>query len=82
MTLPMYLKVRRKLFSLPFADCLAANQRELVEDLITKAKQVEYLINSLPVPEPEKEQVRVLPTVISRVLFTKAHCTGRSTALP
>lgn len=38
------------------ADVFEANQRELVEDLITKAKQVEYLINSLPVPEPEKEQ--------------------------
>ena len=30
-----------------------ANQRELVTDLIVKAKQVDYLINSLPEPEPE-----------------------------
>jgi len=33
-----------------------ANKRELVADLITKAKQVEYLIQSLPVPEPEEQQ--------------------------
>ena len=30
---------------------------EVVTDLITKAKQIEYLINSLPKPEPEEEQV-------------------------
>ena len=34
-----------------------ANQKELVADLITKAKQIEYLINSLPEPEPEEDQV-------------------------
>jgi len=34
-----------------------ANQKELVTDLITKAKQIEYLINSLPEPEPEEDQV-------------------------
>ncbi|KAF8060747.1 hypothetical protein FPV67DRAFT_1705415 [Lyophyllum atratum] len=35
-----------------------ANKKELVADLIVKAKQVEYLINSLPEPEPEEEQAR------------------------
>ena len=34
-----------------------ANKKELVRDLIVKAKQVEYLIKSLPEPEPEEEQV-------------------------
>ena len=34
-----------------------ANQKEMVTDLIVKAKQIEYLINSLPEPEPEEEQV-------------------------
>ena len=34
-----------------------ANQKELVTDLIVKAKQIEYLINSLPEPEPEEVQV-------------------------
>jgi hypothetical protein len=34
-----------------------ANKKELVRDLIVKAKQVEYLINSLPEPEPVEEQV-------------------------
>ena len=34
-----------------------ANKKELARDLIVKAKQVEYLITSLPEPEPEEEQV-------------------------
>ncbi|KAF8957041.1 hypothetical protein BDZ97DRAFT_1670522 [Flammula alnicola] len=38
-------------------DVFEANQKELVTDLIVKAKQIEYLINSLPEPEPEEEQV-------------------------
>ena len=38
-------------------DVLAANQKELVADLVVKAKQEEYLVNSLPVPEPEEAQV-------------------------
>lgn len=37
--------------------CLSANKKELVTDLMVKAKQVEYLINSLPEPEPEEAQV-------------------------
>ncbi|KJA20840.1 hypothetical protein HYPSUDRAFT_68165 [Hypholoma sublateritium FD-334 SS-4] len=37
-----------------------ANQKELVTDLIVKAKQIEYLINSLPEPEPEEEQAHRL----------------------
>ncbi|KAF9257761.1 hypothetical protein L218DRAFT_1005800 [Marasmius fiardii PR-910] len=37
-----------------------ANKQELVADLIVKAKQVEYLINSLPEPEAEEEQARRL----------------------
>jgi len=32
-------------------------KQELVSDLIRKAKQVELLITSLPVPEPEEEHV-------------------------
>ncbi|KAG8742126.1 hypothetical protein FRC10_001996 [Ceratobasidium sp. 414] len=37
-------------------DVFEANKRELVNDLITKAKQIEYLIKSLPPPEHEAEQ--------------------------
>jgi len=38
-----------------------ANKKELVEDLMVKAKQIEYLIQSLPIPEPEEVQVRHAP---------------------
>ncbi|KAF8638675.1 hypothetical protein AX17_002020 [Amanita inopinata Kibby_2008] len=41
-------------------DVFEANKKELVGDLIVKAKQVEYLINSLPEPEAEEEQVKRL----------------------
>ncbi|PPR06546.1 hypothetical protein CVT26_000724 [Gymnopilus dilepis] len=41
-------------------DVFEANQKELVNDLIVKAKQIEYLINSLPEPEPEEEQAKRL----------------------
>ncbi|KAH8101464.1 hypothetical protein BXZ70DRAFT_94405 [Cristinia sonorae] len=41
-------------------DVFEANKRELVTDLMVKAKQVEYLINSLPEPEPEEEQAKRL----------------------
>ena len=34
----------------------SANKKKLVTDLMVKAKQIEYLINSLPEPEPEEEQ--------------------------
>ncbi|KAF8181914.1 hypothetical protein K438DRAFT_1908115 [Mycena galopus ATCC 62051] len=37
-----------------------ANKKELVTDLVVKAKQVEYLIKSLPEPEPEEEQAKRL----------------------
>ena len=39
---------------------LLDNKKELVQDLMVKAKQVEYLINALPVPEPEETQVSKL----------------------
>ena len=35
-----------------------ANKKELVNDLMAKAKQIEYLIQNLPTPEPEEVQVR------------------------
>jgi mediator of RNA polymerase II transcription subunit 21 len=35
-----------------------ANKKELVDDLMMKAQQIEYLIQSLPIPEPEEVQVR------------------------
>jgi hypothetical protein len=38
-----------------------ANKKELVDDLMVKAKQIEYLIQSLPTPEPEEVQVRISP---------------------
>jgi hypothetical protein len=51
--IPLYVRVLAiKLNRAP------ANKKELVQDLIVKAKQIEYLIQSLPVPEPEEQQVR------------------------
>lgn len=38
-------------------DEFESNKQELVRDLVNKAKQVEVLILSLPVPEREEEQV-------------------------
>ncbi|KAH7889020.1 hypothetical protein F5I97DRAFT_1925578 [Phlebopus sp. FC_14] len=45
-------------FDLP--DVFEANKKELVDDLIVKAKQIEVLIQSLPVPEPEEQQAKRL----------------------
>ncbi|KAG5650719.1 hypothetical protein H0H81_011266 [Sphagnurus paluster] len=41
-------------------DVFEANKKELVADLMVKAKQVEYLIQSLPEPEPEEVQAKRL----------------------
>ncbi|KAI0668595.1 hypothetical protein C8Q78DRAFT_1045089 [Trametes maxima] len=41
-------------------DVFEANKKELVTDLMVKAKQVEYLIQSLPEPDPEEKQVERL----------------------
>ncbi|KAI0757534.1 hypothetical protein C8Q80DRAFT_1133969 [Daedaleopsis nitida] len=41
-------------------EAFEANQKELVTDLIVKAKQVELLIQSLPEPDPEEQQVQRL----------------------
>ncbi|KAI5118668.1 hypothetical protein M0805_001041 [Coniferiporia weirii] len=37
-------------------DVFEANKKELVEDLVSKAKQIEVLIRSLPTPESEETQ--------------------------
>lgn len=42
----------------------------MVTDLIVKAKQIEYLINSLPKPESEEEQV----SCITSCFFEPTHC--------
>jgi hypothetical protein len=42
----------------PWKLTLVENKRELVADLVLKAKQIELLIESLPPPEPEEAQVR------------------------
>ncbi|KAL0058711.1 hypothetical protein AAF712_014594 [Marasmius tenuissimus] len=41
-------------------EAFEANKHELVADLIVKAKQVEFLINSLPEPEQEEVQAQRL----------------------
>jgi len=44
-------------------DVFEANKKELVDDLMVKAKQIEYLIQSLPTPEPEEVQAARLATL-------------------
>jgi hypothetical protein len=44
------------------------NRRELVSDLVVKAKQIEFLVNSLPVPEPEEVQVYTLAHPVDMTL--------------
>lgn len=46
------------LLTTSFLHARTANKKELVDDLMVKAKQIEYLIQSLPTPEPEEVQVR------------------------
>ncbi|TFK48030.1 hypothetical protein OE88DRAFT_1705070 [Heliocybe sulcata] len=41
-------------------EVLEANKKELVNDFVVKAKQIEYLIESLPEPEAEEAQARHL----------------------
>lgn len=44
-------------------DVFEANKKELVNDLMAKAKQIEYLIQNLPTPEPEEVQAARLATL-------------------
>ncbi|KAJ7500882.1 hypothetical protein B0H11DRAFT_1994787 [Mycena galericulata] len=44
-------------------DVFEANKKELVNDLVVKAKQVEYLIKALPEPEPEEDQAKRLQSL-------------------
>ncbi|EMD41478.1 hypothetical protein CERSUDRAFT_128281 [Gelatoporia subvermispora B] len=55
-------------------DVFEANKKELVTDLIVKAKQVEYLIQSLPEPEPEEEQVSPPARSWARPLTSRPPC--------
>ncbi|KAJ7155211.1 hypothetical protein C8R46DRAFT_1117213 [Mycena filopes] len=49
-----------------------ANKKELVNDLIVKAKQVEYLIKSLPEPEPEQNQAKRLQALDDEMTVVNA----------
>ncbi|TFK68521.1 hypothetical protein BDN72DRAFT_841732 [Pluteus cervinus] len=53
-------------------DVFEANKKELVTDLITKAKQVDYLIENLPQPEPEEDQVQRLETLEEEMTVANA----------
>jgi len=41
-------------------DIFEANKKELAGDLVLKARQIDYLIQSLPPPEPEEKQAERL----------------------
>lgn len=49
-----------------------ANKKELVNDLVVKAKQVEYLIKSLPEPEPEEVQAKRLEALEEEMTLVNA----------
>ncbi|PCH33127.1 hypothetical protein WOLCODRAFT_134943 [Wolfiporia cocos MD-104 SS10] len=51
---------QRKPDKVDAAELFEANKKELVTDLVVKAKQVDYLIQSLPEPEAEKAQAHRL----------------------
>ncbi|KZT68857.1 hypothetical protein DAEQUDRAFT_711377 [Daedalea quercina L-15889] len=51
---------QRKVDKFDPPEVLEANKRELVNDLVVKAKQVDYLIGSLPEPEAEEVQANRL----------------------
>ncbi|KAF9792625.1 hypothetical protein BJ322DRAFT_60954 [Thelephora terrestris] len=44
-------------------DVFEANKKELARDLALKARQVDYLIQSLPPPEPEEKQAERLQSL-------------------
>ena len=50
------------------------NKRELVTDIMVKAKQIEYLISSLPQPEPEEAQVGGVLSTFSYRVFSVGFC--------
>ena len=54
----------------PWKLTLVENKRELVADLVLKAKQIELLIESLPPPEPEQAQVRDVCGSVAMNLYT------------
>ncbi|RPD70843.1 hypothetical protein L226DRAFT_514115 [Lentinus tigrinus ALCF2SS1-7] len=56
-------------------DVLEANKKELVSDLIVKAKQIEYLIQSLPEPDPEERQVERLQVLEEEMAQANAEYT-------
>jgi len=53
-------------------EAFEANKKELVADLIVKAKQVDYLINSLPVPESEEAQAKRLQALEEEMTIANA----------
>lgn len=56
---------KKKNFDPP--DVFAQNTAELATDLVKKAKQIEYIIQSLPDPEAEEVQVKRLETLEAEV---------------
>ncbi|KAG6854539.1 hypothetical protein C0991_005451 [Blastosporella zonata] len=54
------------------APLFSSNKKELVADLIVKAKQVEYLIKSLPEPELEEAQAQRLAVLEEEIQVANA----------
>ncbi|EPS99659.1 hypothetical protein FOMPIDRAFT_53231 [Fomitopsis schrenkii] len=53
-------------------EVLEANKRELVNDLVVKAKQIDYLVQSLPEPEAEEVQANRLQNLENQMAEANA----------
>jgi mediator of RNA polymerase II transcription subunit 21 len=54
----------------------AENKTELVVDLVRKAGQIELLINSMPVPEPEETQTALFVQLEEGIQLANAEYTA------
>ncbi|KAH9947409.1 hypothetical protein B0H21DRAFT_341649 [Amylocystis lapponica] len=59
---------QRKADKIDPPEVFEANKKELVQDLVVKSKQVEYLIKSLPEPEAEEVQAMRLQALEEEML--------------
>jgi len=64
-------------------DVFEANKKELAGDLVLKARQIDYLVQSLPPPEPEEKQAERLQALENQMAeaneeYVRAVCRARA----